>query len=190
MSQRFRLLTEAHVASLLPMGDLVTAMEGALARFSAETRQRLDAYYPPDQANNPVDLGGRRFDEAADCYGEELALVTRLGALAPSRSTAAAGQATASPADGCRRWHIIWHVLLPEALPGIVGGFTITLVTMINSSAMAGAIGAGGLGDIAYRYGYQRFQTEVMVVTVAILVVLVQLLQFFGDRLVLRFTRK
>jgi D-methionine transport system permease protein len=56
------------------------------------------------------------------------------------------GLIEAAQAMGCRRWHIVWHVLLPEALPGIVGGFTITLVTMINSSAMAGAIGAGGLG--------------------------------------------
>lgn len=56
------------------------------------------------------------------------------------------GLVEAAQAMGCRRWHIVWHVLLPEALPGIVGGFTITLVTLINSSAMAGAIGAGGLG--------------------------------------------
>jgi D-methionine transport system permease protein len=84
---------------------------------------------------------------------------------------------------GCRRWHIVWHVLLPEARPGIVGGFTITLVTMINSSAMAGAIGAGGLGDIAYRYGYQRFDSQVMVTVIVLLVVLVAFIQFGGDRL-------
>ncbi len=59
-------------------------------------------------------------------------------------------------------------MLLPEALPGIVGGFTITLVTMINSSAMAGAIGAGGLGDIAYRYGYQRFDSQVMLTVIVL----------------------
>lgn len=63
-------------------------------------------------------------------------------------------------------------------------------ITLMSYAAMSGVIGGGGLGDLAIRYGYQRFQTEVMVVTVAILVVLVQLLQFFGDRLVLRFTRK
>lgn len=84
---------------------------------------------------------------------------------------------------GCRRGHIIRHVLLPEALPGIVSGFTITLVTMINASAMAGAIGAGGLGDLAYRYGYQRFDTQVMLTVILVLVALVTLLQFFGDRL-------
>lgn len=93
------------------------------------------------------------------------------------------GLIEAAQAMGCRRWHIVWHVLLPEALPGIVGGFTITLVTMINSSAMAGAIGAGGLGDLAYRYGYQRFDSQVMITVIVTLVVLVSLIQFGGDRL-------
>ena len=85
---------------------------------------------------------------------------------------------------GCQRWHIVRHVLLPEALPGIVGGFTITLVALISSSAMAGAVGAGGLGDLAIRYGYQRFDTQVMVLVIAILIALVTLVQFSGDRLV------
>lgn len=93
------------------------------------------------------------------------------------------GLIEAAQAMGCRCWHIVWHVLLPEALPGIVGGFTITLVTMINSSAMAGAIGAGGLGDLAYRYGYQRFDSQVMLSVIVALVVLVSLIQFGGDRL-------
>ncbi|MCU1716696.1 methionine ABC transporter permease [Pseudomonas sp. 5P_3.1_Bac2] len=93
------------------------------------------------------------------------------------------GLIEAAQAMGCRRWHIVWHVLLPEALPGIVGGFTITLVTMINSSAMAGAIGAGGLGDLAYRYGYQRFDSQVMLTVIVALVALVCLIQYGGDRL-------
>jgi len=93
------------------------------------------------------------------------------------------GLIEAAQAMGFNRWHIVWHVLLPEALPGIVSGFTITLVTMINASAMAGAIGAGGLGDLAYRYGYQRFDTQVMLTVIVVLVALVTLLQFFGDRL-------
>jgi D-methionine transport system permease protein len=92
------------------------------------------------------------------------------------------GLVEAAQAMGCRRGHIIRHVLLPEAMPGIVSGFTITLVTMINASAMAGAIGAGGLGDLAYRYGYQRFDTQVMLTVIVVLVALVTLLQFFGDR--------
>ena len=93
------------------------------------------------------------------------------------------GLIEAAQAMGCQRRHIVWHVLLPEALPGIVGGFTITLVTMINSSAMAGAIGAGGLGDLAYRYGYQRFDVSVMLTVIIGLVLLVTLIQFGGDRL-------
>ncbi|WP_337159383.1 methionine ABC transporter permease [Pseudomonas putida] len=93
------------------------------------------------------------------------------------------GLVEAAQAMGCQRWHIVWHVLLPEALPGIVGGFTITLVTLINSSAMAGAIGAGGLGDIAYRYGYQRFDSQIMLTVIAMLVALVAVIQLGGDRL-------
>ena len=91
------------------------------------------------------------------------------------------GLIEAAQAIGCSRRQIIWHVLLPEALPGIVAGFTVTLVTMINSSAIAGAIGAGGLGDIAYRYGYQRFDMQIMFAVIAVLVILVMLVQYTGD---------
>ncbi len=100
------------------------------------------------------------------------------------------GLIEAAQAMGCRRRHIVWHVLLPEALPGIVGGFTITLVTMINSSAMAGAIGAGGLGDLAYRYGYQRFDTQVMLTVIVVLVVMVSLIQLGGDGLARRLNKR
>ncbi|WCM88624.1 methionine ABC transporter permease [Acidovorax sp. NCPPB 3576] len=92
------------------------------------------------------------------------------------------GLIEAAQAMGCRKWHIVWHVYLPEALPGIVGGFTITLVALISSSAMAGAVGAGGLGDLAIRYGYQRFDTQVMLIVIAVLIALVSLVQFGGDR--------
>ena len=91
------------------------------------------------------------------------------------------GLIEAAQAMGCRRWHIVRHVLLPEALPGIIGGFTITLVSMIGASAMAGAVGAGGLGDLAIRYGYQRFDTTVMIAVIVVLVALVSLVQFAGD---------
>lgn len=89
-------------------------------------------------------------------------------------------------AMGGNRWTIIREVLVPEALPGIVAGFTVTLVTLIGASAMAGAIGAGGLGDLAIRYGYQRFETNVMIAVVAVLIVLVCGIQWLGDRLVAR----
>jgi D-methionine transport system permease protein len=89
-------------------------------------------------------------------------------------------------AMGGNRWTIIREVLVPEALPGIVAGFTVTLVTLIGASAMAGAIGAGGLGDLAIRYGYQRFETSVMIAVVVVLIVLVCGIQWLGDRLVER----
>ncbi|KAA6476737.1 ABC transporter permease [Agrobacterium rhizogenes] len=97
-----------------------------------------------------------------------------------------AGLIEAAQAIGCRRWHIVRHVLLPEALPGIVGGFTITIVSMIGASAMAGAIGAGGLGDMAIRYGYQRYDTTVMAMVIVVLIALVCIVQFTGDYAVSR----
>ncbi|UZE26752.1 methionine ABC transporter permease [Pseudomonas asplenii] len=80
--------------------------------------------------------------------------------------------------------HVIFKVLLPEALPTLLAGVTLTLVMLIGFSSMAGVIGGGGLGDLAIRYGYQRFNNEVMIVTVVILVILVQGVQSLGDRLV------
>ncbi|OHT19269.1 methionine ABC transporter permease [Edaphosphingomonas haloaromaticamans] len=94
------------------------------------------------------------------------------------RSTIEAVQAM-----GATRIQIITKVLVPEALPGIVSGATITAIALVSFTAMAGVVGAGGLGDLAIRYGYQRFQGDVMLVTVALLIVLVQLIQFAGDRL-------
>lgn len=93
------------------------------------------------------------------------------------------GLIEAAQAMGCNRKQILWHVLLPEALPGIIAGFTVTIVTMISSSAIAGAIGAGGLGDIAYRYGYQRFDMQVMLAVILVLIVLVMLVQTTGDHI-------
>ncbi|CAM4208505.1 methionine ABC transporter permease [Kerstersia similis] len=91
------------------------------------------------------------------------------------------GLIEAAQAMGCKKWSIVRHVYLPEALPGIVGGFTITLVALISSSAMAGAVGAGGLGDLAIRYGYQRFDTQVMLIVIAVLIALVSIVQASGD---------
>ena len=89
----------------------------------------------------------------------------------------------AARAMGATRMTILREVLLPEALPGIVSGFTVTMVTLIGASAMAGAVGAGGLGDIAIRYGYQRFETEVMIAVVIILIIMVAGMQWLGDHL-------
>lgn len=96
------------------------------------------------------------------------------------------GLQEAAQAMGAKPLQIIQKVLLPEALPGIINALTITLVTLVNYSAMAGAIGGGGLGDVGIRYGYQRFDPAIMLVTVVILVLLVQLIQGLGDRLVKR----
>jgi D-methionine transport system permease protein len=79
---------------------------------------------------------------------------------------------------------VIFKVLLPEALPALVAGVTLTLVMLIGFSSMAGVIGGGGLGDLAIRYGYQRFNNQIMVVTVVVLVLLVQGVQSLGDRCV------
>jgi D-methionine transport system permease protein len=91
---------------------------------------------------------------------------------------------------GATTRQIVFKVLLPEALPGIVAGLTITFVSLVGYSAMAGAIGGGGLGDLGIRYGYQRFLPAVMVAVVAILIVFVQLVQSFGDWLVRRMSHR
>ncbi|MCL2898397.1 methionine ABC transporter permease [Brenneria tiliae] len=93
-------------------------------------------------------------------------------------------------AMGAGKLRIVWDVLIPEALPGILSGFVVTLVALIGASAMAGAIGAGGLGDLAIRYGYQRFETTVMAAVIAVLIVLVSGIQWLGDRLVARVDKR
>ncbi len=96
----------------------------------------------------------------------------------------------ATQAMGASTWQIIVNALLPEARPGIIAAITVTAITLVSYTAMAGVVGAGGLGDLAIRFGYQRFQTDVMVVTVVLLLLLVQLLQSIGDRLVMHYSRK
>lgn len=96
----------------------------------------------------------------------------------------------ATQAMGASTWQIVTGALLPEARPGIIAGITVTAITLVSYAAMAGVVGGGGLGDLAIRYGYQRFQTDVMIVTVVLLVVFVQLLQMLGDRLVLYYSRR
>lgn len=96
----------------------------------------------------------------------------------------------ATQAMGATTRQIILNALLPEARPGIFAAITVTAITLVSYTAMAGLVGAGGLGDLAIRFGYQRFQTNVMVVTVVLLLVLVQVLQSIGDRLVIHFSRK
>jgi len=100
------------------------------------------------------------------------------------------GLIEAAEAMGATPLQIVTKVLLPEALPGIVAGLTITLVSLIGYSAMAGAVGGGGLGDIGIRYGYQRFLPEVMLAVVLVLIVFVQGVQSAGDRLVRKLSHR
>jgi D-methionine transport system permease protein len=92
------------------------------------------------------------------------------------------GVIEAAEAMGATPWQIVFQILIPEALSSIVLNITIATVGLVGASAMAGAVGGGGLGDLAIAYGYQRFETSVMIVTVIILVVMVQGMQTFGNR--------
>ncbi|WP_137973854.1 methionine ABC transporter permease [Pseudomonas sp. F(2018)] len=96
----------------------------------------------------------------------------------------------ATQAMGASTLQIIFRALLPEALPGLIAATTVTAITLVSYTAMSGLIGGGGLGDLAVRYGYQRYQPDVMAVTVILLLILVQVLQMGGDKLVIHFSRK
>lgn len=93
------------------------------------------------------------------------------------------GKLDAAHAMGSSKMQSITKVLIPEALPGLVAGITTTVVTIIGYSAMAGLVGGGGLGRLAYNYGFQRFSPDVMVITVILIVILVQGVQWLGDRI-------
>ena len=96
----------------------------------------------------------------------------------------------AALAMGATPMQIIWRVYLPEALSGIVAQLTTVVIALVGESAMAGAIGGGGLGDLAIRYGYQRFRPEIMLATVVVLIVLVQAVQFAGNALAKKLNKK
>ena len=100
------------------------------------------------------------------------------------------GVIEAAHSMGATPWQIVWKVLLAESLPSIILGITLTAINLIGYSAMAGAIGGGGLGDIAIRYGYQRFKIVIMVETVIVLIILVQLIQWLGNRIAAYFDHK
>lgn len=93
------------------------------------------------------------------------------------------GVIQAARAMGSTNMQIIVKVLLPEAMPSLVSGITLTIINLISYSAMAGAIGGGGLGDLAIRYGYQRFRTDVMIAAVVVILVLVELIQLAGTKI-------
>ena len=100
------------------------------------------------------------------------------------------GVIQAAKAIGSTNWQIIYKVLLPEALPALVDGITLTVINLIGYSAMAGAIGGGGLGDLAIRYGYQRFRTDIMFVAVVVILVLVEVIQAVGTKISARMMKR
>ena len=100
------------------------------------------------------------------------------------------GVVQAAKAMGSTNWQIIVKVMLPEALPYLVSGVTLTIINLIGYSAMAGTIGGGGLGDLAIRYGYQRFRSDVMFAAVVVTIILVELVQFVGNRISSRLIAK
>lgn len=96
----------------------------------------------------------------------------------------------AAQSMGATSWQIIYKVLIPEALPGIVDGITLTIINLIGYSAMAGLIGGGGLGKIADQYGYKRYNTPIMIATIILLIILVQSIQWSGNRIAQKINKK
>ena len=93
------------------------------------------------------------------------------------------GMIQAARAMGSTNSQIIYKVLIPESMPSLVSGITLTIINLIGYSAMAGTIGGGGLGDLAIRYGYQRFRPDVMAASVVVIIVMVEVIQFIGTRI-------
>jgi D-methionine transport system permease protein len=89
---------------------------------------------------------------------------------------------------GATTWQMITKILIPESISALINATTVTAITLINYSAMAGTVGGGGLGDLAIRYGYQRFNLEVMITTIIVLIVMVQLVQMIGDKLAIKYS--
>lgn len=100
------------------------------------------------------------------------------------------GVIEAAQSMGATPLQIIWRVMIPEAMPSIIAAVTTTIINLINYSAMAGAIGGGGLGDIAIRYGYQRFRVDMMIITIVLLIIQVQIVQSVGDFIAKRLDKR
>ena len=100
------------------------------------------------------------------------------------------GMVQAARAMGSTNWQIVYKVLIPEALPSVTSGITLTIINLIGYSAMAGTLGGGGLGDLAIRYGYQRFRTGIMLAAVVVIIILVAVIQWIGTRLTNKILQK
>ena len=136
-------------------------------------------------------VAGTSIGTTAACVPLTLAAIPFLARLVETAiKEVNGGVIEAAQSMGATPLQIIWKVLLPEALPTLIDNITVLIVNLISYSAMAGAIGGGGLGDIAIRYGYQRFQGDVMLATIIILIVLVQVIQSAGDYLSRKVNKK
>jgi len=136
-------------------------------------------------------VAGTSIGTTAACVPLTLAAIPFLARLVETAiKEVNGGVIEAAQSMGATPVQIIWNVLLPEALPTLIDNITVLIVNLISYSAMAGAIGGGGLGDIAIRYGYQRFQGDVMLATIIILIVLVQVIQSAGDYLSRKVNKK
>lgn len=136
-------------------------------------------------------VAGTSIGTTAACVPLTLAAIPFLARLVETAiKEVNGGVIEAAQSMGATPLQIIWKVLLPEALPTLIDNITVLIVNLISYSAMAGAIGGGGLGDIAIRYGYQRFQGDVMLATIVILIVLVQVIQSVGDYLSRKVNKK
>ena len=136
-------------------------------------------------------VAGTSIGTTAACVPLTLAAIPFLARLVETAiKEVNGGVIEAAQSMGATPLQIIWKVLLPEALPTLIDNITVLIVNLISYSAMAGAIGGGGLGDTAIRYGYQRFQGDVMLATIVILIVLVQVIQSAGDYLSRKVNKK
>ncbi|RKD68854.1 D-methionine transport system permease protein [Sinobaca qinghaiensis] len=100
------------------------------------------------------------------------------------------GVIEAAQSMGANQWHIIFKVLIPESLPALISGITVTAITLVSYTAMAGVIGAGGLGDLAFREGFQRSNSDVTLAATAAILVIVMILQWIGDRIIYRIDKR
>lgn len=107
-----------------------------------------------------------------------------------SFSDVSSGIIEAAFSTGASKIRVIFSILIPEALPSLIKNITVTAISVLGFSAMAGLVGGGGLGDLAYRYGYQRYQTDIMITCVILLIVIVQLIQWIGDWVAKRFEKR
>ncbi len=125
---------------------------------------------------------GRAYGPEACIFALVASCVPMFGRLVESSILEVAkGKIEAAKAMGTSNFNIIVKVLVPEALPSLVRAFTIAIIAIIATTALAGSFGAGGLGDVAVRFGYSRFKTDILLAAVLVLIIIVQLVQFIGD---------